>query len=66
MTIQSRMNERVQRLHRRGLTPSEWAANLSNKTPEELNKNPKPNGSYQLLAHMQMQRRISIIAQDCP
>jgi hypothetical protein len=48
MTIQSRMNERVQRLHRRGLTPSEWAANLSNKTPEELNKNPKPNGSYQL------------------
>jgi hypothetical protein len=31
MTIQSRMNKRVQRLHRQGLAPSEWAANLSNK-----------------------------------
>jgi hypothetical protein len=48
MTIQFRMNKRIQRLHRRGLATSEWAANLSNKTPKEMNKNPKPNGSYQL------------------
>jgi hypothetical protein len=48
MTIQSRMNKRVQCMYRWGLTPSEWAVNLSKKTSKEINKNLKPNGSYQL------------------
>jgi hypothetical protein len=42
MTIQSIMNKRV----RRGMAPSEWAINLSNKN-HKINKQ-KSDGSYQL------------------
>jgi hypothetical protein len=46
MTIQSRMNKEYTTPAKAGLAPSEWAANLSNKNPEERNKTQKPDGSY--------------------
>jgi hypothetical protein len=48
ITIQSRMNKRVQRLHQGGWLHRNGQQTSQKKTPKEINKNLKPNGSYQL------------------
>jgi hypothetical protein len=48
MSIQSRMNKRVQHLHQRGWLHRNGQLTSQIKPPKEINKNSKPNGSYQL------------------
>jgi hypothetical protein len=41
-------NNLIQRLHRRGLTPSEWTTNLSNKTQKKKLKTQNPMNHNQI------------------
>jgi hypothetical protein len=66
MTIQYRMNKEYTTPALAGLAPSEWAAKLSNKTQKKEIKLKTRWILSNYSAHMQMQRSISIIAQDCP
>jgi hypothetical protein len=50
MTIQSRMNKEYTIPASAGLAPSEWATNLSNKNPKEINKTQNPIDPIQLPA----------------
>jgi hypothetical protein len=66
MTIQSRINKEYTTPASVGLAPSEWTANLSNKNPKNEIKLKTRWILSNYLAHMQMQRIISVILQDCP
>jgi hypothetical protein len=66
MTIQSRMNKEYTTPASAELAPSEWAAISQIKSQKKEIKLKTRWILSNYPAHMQMQRSISVIAQDCP
>jgi hypothetical protein len=66
MTIQSRMNKEYTTPASAGLAPSEWAAISQIKSQKKEIKLKTRWILSNYPTHMQMQRSISVIAQDCP